>query len=233
MAVLTLNRAAVAVAVALALLLLFFGGSFGWAFIALMLYFLVLAFLVTYLRLDYKEKRGLTDRVRGVKNVLSNGLAPLAFSIIYYAGGALSNNLLATAGLAGFLGSVAAITSDKFSSELGVLDGLPRVIFTMKVTKKGRSGAVTAFGLLMGALGAFLVAVVAIPLLGSSIIASGGAGTVGIIAIATASGLLGSVADSMVGYFEELGIGSKHTSNVIGSVIGGLVCAALVLLVVL
>lgn len=230
MVVLTLNRDGVAVAVALALLLLLLGGGLGWFMVALMLYFLVLAFLVTYLRLDYKEKRGLTERTRGVMNVLSNGLAPLAFAALYYLGGQLSNNLLALAGLAGFIGAVAAITADKFSSELGVLDGLPRVIFTMKVTKKGRSGAVTVFGLAMGAAGAFLVGQAAVVLLGSGIAALGGVGALTVVAIMTVSGFFGSLVDSMSGYFEELGIGTKHTSNLICSVAGGIAAVALVLL---
>jgi uncharacterized protein (TIGR00297 family) len=230
MILLTLNKLGVAVAVVLALLLLFLGNSLGWFMVALMLYFLVLAFLVTYLRLDYKEKRGLTERTRGVMNVLSNGLAPLGFAALYCAGSALSNNILALAGLAGFVGAVAAITADKFSSELGVLDGLPRVIFTMKVTKKGRSGAVTWFGLAMGAVGAFLVAQAAVVLMGGGIAAFGGLGAALIVAIMTASGFLGSVVDSMFGYFEELGIGNKHTSNLLCSILGGVIAVALVLL---
>jgi uncharacterized protein (TIGR00297 family) len=231
MALLTLNKPGIVAAIALAALLLFFGRGIGWLFVALMLYFLLLAFVVTYFRLAYKEKRGLTKRTRGARNVLANGLGPLLFAALYFAGIASSNNILALSGFLGFFAAVASITADKFSSELGVLDGLPREIFTMKLTKKGRSGAITAFGLAMAVAAAVLVASAVIPFrLYNTGIDFYGLGTVAVSASIIVSGFIGSIMDSMLGYLEEKGVGNKHTSNLLCSIAGGAIEVALVLL---
>ena len=43
---------------------------------------------------------------------------------------------LAVLCIIGFVASVAAITADKFESEIGIFDGMPRMIFTFKKAKK-------------------------------------------------------------------------------------------------
>lgn len=227
MFLLTLDGEGVVVAVAVAALLMVFGGSLGPVMIGFMLYFLVLAFIVTYIRIDYKERRGLTERRRGVANVLSNGLGPVVFAVLFYLGNTYAIPALATLGLFGFLGSVAAITSDKFSSELGVLDGLPHRIFSRKVAKKGESGAVTPLGFSAGALGAFLVAVpaIAMAVMGGTPLA---ADALFVALSVTLSGFVGTMADSVAGVFEQKGKGNKHTSNLICSFAGGLFEIALV-----
>ncbi len=225
MALLTLNRKGVITAVLLGAALLFLGGKYGPLMLSLMLYFLFASFLVTRIRLDYKEKHRLTERSRGAINVIANGLGPLVFASLVFIGGIYANNLLETMGLVGFAASVAGITSDKFASELGVLDGTPREILTLRRSKKGRSGAVTAFGLCMAFAGAASVAVLfylwqyitAVPI-------------PWIIMTITLFGFAGSIADSVAGYFEERGFGNKHTSNLVCALVAGLIAALVVLI---
>lgn len=229
MTVLTLDKKGIAGAVALGIALLLLGGDKGWLLVAMMAYFLVFSYAVTLVRLEYKERRGFTERRRGLANVAANGMAPLAFAVVLYFGIAFSNNVLELAGIAGFIGAVAGITADKFASELGVLDGIPKEILTLKPTRKGRSGAVTPFGLAMSAVGAALAAAWAFPL-GEAFPALAG-GAAALLAIAAFSGFAGGLTDSVAGHFEERGIGSKHTSNLICSVVAGLLAAGIALMV--
>lgn len=231
MTMLTLDKKGIAGAVALGAVLFLLGGSFGWLLVAVMLYFLVFSYVVTLIRIDYKERRGLTEKRRGIMNVAANGIAPLAFAFVLYFGAVFSNNLLELAGIVGFIGAVAGITADKFASELGVLDGIPKEILTLKPTKKGRSGAVTLFGLAMSVVGAALVAGWAFPLAEAFSVVGGGIGGAGLLAVVVLSGFIGSVIDSVAGHFEERGLGNKHTSNLICSVAAGLTAIAIVLVV--
>ncbi len=225
MTVLTLDKKGIAGAFAIGIVLLLLGKGIGWFLVAVMVYFLVLSYAVTLVRLDYKERRKLTERSRGLVNVAANGIAPVAFAVALFVGTLLSNNMLETVGIIGFLGAVSGITADKFASELGVLDGIPREILTMQPTKKGRSGGVTLLGLAMSAIAAGLVAVWVLPLGPVGVI-----GTGELVAIVTVSGFLGSVVDSVAGHFEEMGMGNKHTSNLICSVAAGIIAVCLALL---
>lgn len=224
MAVLTLDRFGVVAALVLAAFLLYFGRQVGWMFVSLMTCFLLLAFIVTYFRIGYKERKGLTERSRGIRNVLANGLAPLAFAVIFYIG---AGSQLGTVALAGFIGSVAAITADKFSSELGVLDGVPREIFSLRKTRKGRSGSVTLLGLGAGLLGALLIALFGAAMLHYTQYSNL---STTYLVLGAAAGFVGTVVDSAVGHFEEIGMGNKHTSNFICSIAGGAVMAVIALL---
>jgi uncharacterized protein (TIGR00297 family) len=62
-----------------------------------------------------------------------------------------------------YLGSIAAVTADTWGTEIGVLSGgLPRSIITFRKTNPGTSGAISMLGLLGGAAGACLIAVIGI-----------------------------------------------------------------------
>ena len=139
------------------------------------------------------------------------------------------------------MASVAAVTADKFSSELGVLDGEPTSIVTFKKVEKGTSGGVTLFGIGMGVLGAFLIAIVSAfvfflfnPVLFGC--PQSGCGSVPLLLIllivaACIGGFFGTISDSYLGYFEEKGVGNKYTSNFICSIIGALAGFAIVVFI--
>ncbi len=222
MTFLTLDSRATLVSLALGILLILLGGRLGAFFFIVMLYFLVISAIVTWIGTPYKKKRQLYEKSRGMKNVVANSAIPLVMAIAFFV------STMFFAGLEqlivfGFIGSVAAVAADKFSSELGVLDGDPIMIFTFKKVRKGVSGGVTWFGLLMGIFGAFMISLSAALLVGGFFAPGLWYLVIGIVL----SGFIGTVADSVAGYFETNGIGNKFTSNAIASIAGALAAMAI------
>ena len=184
----------------------------GIYFLAVMLFFLLLSAIVTRIGKSRKVKMGLYERSRGWRNVAANGTVPLIVSIIYLANA--SYQLIPQAALLiAYVASVAAITADKFASEIGVLDGDPHMLLTMKKVRKGTSGAVSSIGLAASLIGAFLISLSMFWL----------SNVIHLLIIATVAGFMGNLADSVVGYLEEQGVGNKYTSNTICAVVGALI----------
>ncbi|MCX8175455.1 MAG: DUF92 domain-containing protein [Candidatus Micrarchaeota archaeon] len=199
-----LDWAGVALAILMGALVAFFGSlSFLW----LLLTFLVLSVIVTKYEHNKKRELGIYEHERSWENVLANGLVPTLCAV---ASGTL--------GWAPYVGSLAAITADKFASELGVLGGEPVSLLNFKKTKIGRNGAITAFGTLMSLDGALLVGIAAYFVLPGI--------TVGKIAAIGLVGFAGSMVDSIVGVLEERGIGNKATTNFVCSLFGAVAGAA-------
>ncbi|MEW6721778.1 MAG: DUF92 domain-containing protein [Candidatus Micrarchaeota archaeon] len=196
-----LDTKGVALAVFFGAVLYFYGGP---GYLALMLVFFVLAVVVTKYEYEVKKEMGLYEHERGWENVLSNGLLPAALTV--------ASPLI---GPMPFIASLAAVTADKFGSEIGVLDpGDPRSIFGFAPVKPGTSGGISV----MGTVGSFA---------GSAAIAAAAMAVFGInpaqgLVVAVA-GLAGSVADTMFGVLEERGIGTKGTTNFICSLVGALI----------
>ncbi len=215
------------------------GLGLGLFFVVSMLYFLGLSAIATWAGMKYKILIRQYQITRGVKNVLANGLGPLVFVVLVVFAG--TNVNLVNALVIGFVASVAAVTADKFSSEIGILDGFPVSVVSWKRVSKGVSGGVTLIGLLAGMLSAFFIG--GILVLGyflwffPIVLIQAGHGAFGLLEIGamvivvTLSGLIGTVVDSFLGYYEERGIGNKYTSNFFCSIAGGLMGALLYLLI--
>lgn len=166
--------------------------------------FLMVSNYITLFNAVKKIRLKSFERTRGLSNVISNGLIPTIFAIM--------NNPI------GYLGSLAAITSDKFSSELGIFDNKVYTIIGFKKTIPGRSGAISLYGTISGMFGSIIIAVFGIFAFNLTIEQS--------LPIFLA-GFVGNLADSIAGYFEERGIGTKGTSNLIGSSVGAIVALLL------
>ncbi len=229
MGFLTLSWPGVTAAVFLGLLLLFLGGPLGYVMLAVMLYFLSISAIVTNIGIDYKNKARLAQRSRGVLNVMANGGVPALFAILFFFGSYSGNMLPMAYGFFGFFSAVAAALADKFGSELGVLDGVPRMLLTLKPVKKGTNGGVTAFGLAGGVIASFLVAILILPAsgYGFGLVFPALTPLVSLYIIMLA-GFAGTLTDSAFGYFEEGGLGNKFTSNIAGALVAGLIGIALV-----
>ncbi|MCL5430566.1 MAG: DUF92 domain-containing protein [Candidatus Marsarchaeota archaeon] len=256
MGLLTLDVRGISMALLIALAMLAFGyatspaslnhfakSSLGIFYVITMVYFLFLSAIVTRAGKMYKRIINQYQRPRGFKNVLANGSGPLIFIIIAaivqvsYAG---SGMYLTSTGygsytfalIVGFVASVAAVTSDKFSSEIGILDGKPTSLVTFKKVKKGTSGGVTWVGLLSGLLGAFLIS---LPFALEQVMYYGTLSVAPLaiivltMSVITLSGFIGTIVDSFLGHYEEKGIGNKYTSNFFCSLAGGGVAVLLVL----
>ncbi len=222
MNILTLDWKGALLGLAIAVALLFLGGNaFGLFFVLSMLYFLIISAVATYVGKESKLDIHLYQKSRGTRNVIANGVPALVFAAAFYLSSVYGMHAFAMLAVVGFVSSVAAVTSDKFSSELGVLDGVPKSIVSFRPVRKGVSGGVTPLGLAAGLAGAMLIslALVPLPLIGGAIrpdIAIAG------IAVIVA-GFAGTIVDSVLGYFEEKGIGTKYSTNFACGVVGGVV----------
>jgi uncharacterized protein (TIGR00297 family) len=200
----TLNSIGVVLAIVLGLLINHFIGLNGVIMMAIFL--LVSAYITSY---EYNQKKvlGLYDYARGWQNVFSNGIMPVIFAIA--SGGY---------GVFPFLGSVASVMADKMSSEIGVIDKDAYDILGFKKVKPGVNGGVSLTGTLASLTGGVIIGIAATYLFGITPLQ---AFMVGIC------GLVGSLADSVAGHFEEKGLGSKGTSNIVGAMAGGICAIAL------
>lgn len=200
-----LDFAGIALAVIFGVAVTYAGGQ---NFLLILLVFLALGVAVTKYGQAQKREIGLYEHERSWENVLANGLVP-----------AIAAFALPFAGPGAYVGAVAAITADKFASELGVLSSEPFSLATRKRVRRGTSGAVSAFGTVMSFDGALAIGIVAAALYPQ--ISLWGAVVCGFV------GLAGSVADSVAGIYEEKGIGNKATTNVICSLVGAALGALL------
>jgi uncharacterized protein (TIGR00297 family) len=153
--------------------------------------------IVTKIGQKTKKKLKIVEYSRSWRNVVSNGLFPLVFC--------------AMGGEKAFVYSVAAVTADKFASELGVLFGAPISLDRFERVIEGTSGAVSMAGTLFSVVGAFILAV-----------SANAIGYKTDVFFTTLVGVIGCFADSVVGVLEERGVGTKETSNMICSIVGGL-----------
>lgn len=217
----TLDREGATTAAVMGVAVLFFGGALGMGlfFLFELLFFLVLSKFATEAKKRKKMGLGLYERSRGWKNVVANGGIPLILAFAYFLNSAYGFGMAGVIVIA-YVASVAAVTADKFASEIGVLDGTPITLLTLKKAKKGASGAVTLLG-----LGASLAATLAIS--AGIFLLHGSAAYFAVIVIA---GFTGSLMDSVFGYFEERGTGNKYTTNIACAITGAAVGAALLML---
>jgi uncharacterized protein (TIGR00297 family) len=195
-----LDKQGIALAVVMGILVTAFG---GWNYLALMLIFFFLSVAATKYQHFEKREMGIYEHERSWENVFSNGFVPTVMAIVSPFVGPMP-----------FICSVAATTSDKFASELGVLSGKPLNLADFKPAKPGTSGAVSILGFAMSLAGAMIIAVAGIYLFNTDF------NTAFIVGVA---GFTGSVVDSLFGIWEEKGIGTKGTTNIICSITGALI----------
>ncbi|MFH2106465.1 MAG: DUF92 domain-containing protein [Candidatus Micrarchaeota archaeon] len=194
-----LDKQGILLALAMSGIIVYFG---GFEALAVILVFLGLSVVATKYEYQTKKDMGIYEHERSWENVLANGIFPTIMSI-----------LIPQFGIMPYLGSIAAITADKFGSEFGVLGGKPISLLTLKPAKPGESGAMSVLGTIMSLAGATLIGVSAILIYGV---------TPTIALLMGLIGLGGSIVDSIFGVLEEKGIGTKGTTNFICSLSGGI-----------
>lgn len=205
--------------------LFFLGLNIGYFFVLEMVVFLMMSAVVTRVGQSYKKKIGTYQKYRGLKNVIANGLPALIFAILYYHYSIIGGWNAALLGVIGFTGAVAAISADKFESELGVFGGTPRMVFHFRRVKRGTSGGISILGLVCGIFATLIIALLMITILPQlNAIRSAYATTqLALVLSVILGGILGSVVDTLLGFFEERGIGNKFTTNAVGSLAGGII----------
>ncbi len=223
-----------AAAIAIGGLLYFMGGEYGIFLVACMVYFFVVATSVTHVGMRRKRLMKGYAR-RGVQNVLANGLPALAMGSLMLAARLAAMPALEVIALIGFVSAVAAVTADTVESEIGVLLGRPRLLATLRKVKAGDSGGVTVGGLAAGAGAALMISLAVLPvysMLARAQPAWHAAVLPELVLIIIIAGFAGSIIDSLLGYYEEKGIGSKFTTNIacgLGGALVGIALAALLL----
>jgi len=143
----------------------------GWAGLALLAAFFLTGSLLTQLA----ERRGPS---RNARQVLANGGVALVAALL--------------GSWVGAAGAIAAAAADTWATEIGAYSPFPPLLITSgrRVTR-GTSGGITALGTLGGMAGALTIAWLA-RVLGPRVMAPG-------FAILTGAGVLGMLADSVVG----------------------------------
>jgi len=167
-------------------------GLGGWTWGLLLIAFFVLASLLSHYKVG--QKQALAEKFakghrRDLGQVLANGGLGALLAILYFF---RPSDLLFTA----FLGSMAAVSADTWATELGVLSpSQPRLITTGKVVPVGTSGGITLWGIIASLTGAFTMGGIAWLLLARGSVAT----LIFILLLASSSGLLGSLFDSLLG----------------------------------
>jgi uncharacterized membrane protein len=104
---------------------------------------------------------------------------------------------------------------------------MPISLISGRRVRKGVSGGVTWLGLVVSVLAAVLIAVVLVPL-SMPYISVNLYLAIGIVMLC---GFAGSVVDSVLGYWEEMGLGNKFSCNFFCSVAGAALGIVLILLI--
>ncbi|MCI4372739.1 MAG: DUF92 domain-containing protein [Thermoplasmata archaeon] len=198
----------------------------GYAFLALLILFVVASVLATRYRFTEKQQRNVQEgRVgeRGIANVVAHILIPTGLALA--AGG--SPPLLSLPTVAVLYASALAFgAADTFGSEFGVLAGRARSILTARLVTPGTNGGVSGTGELWAAIGAVttgLIGFVLYLLFGTS--TPPGAVLVGVVAV---SGFVGCQVDSVLGEtLENRGLLTKHSTNFFGMLSSVVLSAAL------
>jgi uncharacterized protein (TIGR00297 family) len=187
----------------------------GYAFLALLILFVVASVLATRYHFEEKRRRNVqegTGGERGISNVLAHILIPTGLAL---AAGWSPTLLSLPAAAVLYASALAFGAADTFGSEFGVLAGHARSILTTRPVTPGTNGGVSATGELWAAIGAVTTGLVGYALyLLFGTATPPGAILVGVAAVA---GFLGCQVDSVLGEtLENRGFLTKHSTNFLG-----------------
>jgi uncharacterized protein (TIGR00297 family) len=189
--------------------------SAGYAYLALLILFVVASVLATRYRFAEKKAQQVQEGKqgeRGVSNVIAHILIPTGLALAV-AGTPPLLSFSTTAVL--YASALAFGAADTFGSEFGVLAGKARSILTLRPVVPGTNGGISGTGELWAAIGAGTTGVVgwALYLLFASP-APPGAILVGIVGV---SGFLGCQVDSVLGEtLENRHLLTKGSTNFLG-----------------
>lgn len=163
-------------------------GNIKW--FLLLLFFFLCCSAITKFHREYKRNIGIIDPegTRDWKNVLANGGIPVAYAILE---SLIKGDIITI----GFIGAIAIATADTTATEIGVLSKTPPRLITnlSKRVPPGYSGGVSLLGTLASFLGGLSIGVVSV------LFNLTRAQPIQIIALASLTGLFGSLLDSFLG----------------------------------
>jgi uncharacterized protein (TIGR00297 family) len=169
-------------------------GFGGWAWGLTLIAFFVSSSALSHFRQARKqaiagekfEKGGRRD----LAQTLANGGAGAALALAYGLSGAPIGLLAA------FAGVMATVTADTWATEIGILSlRPPRLITSWRTVEPGTSGGITAYGLLASSAGALMIGLTLMLLAAIEL----GTWWLWLLPAAIVGGLVGSLADSLLG----------------------------------
>lgn len=184
----------------------------GLRWFAFLLAFFVLGATFTRFRHSVKAALGVAQKRRDFRNVLGNGLGPVAMAVGYGLYGPPFN--------AGFLGAITTVTADTMATEVGMTQKVhPRLIHNLCVVPPGTSGAISLLG--------EATALATCLAMGLLALALGLASPAGVLAPAL-GGFVGTHVDSLLGAtVEKRWRMSNHGVNMLASLAGAAAAMAI------
>jgi uncharacterized protein (TIGR00297 family) len=176
-------------------------GFGGWVWGLTLIAFFVYGTLLSRFKEKQKERLAAEKFEKGSRRdlgqALANGGVGAVLAVLYFISPA--NQWL----FAGFIGAMATVNADTWATELGVLSRrTPRLITSGRKVPPGTSGGITLLGTLATTLGGFIIGLtVWLLLLGRTWLqpSTNWAGFWWVLPAATLPGLVGSLADSVMG----------------------------------
>ncbi len=198
----------------------------GFAFLALIILFVVGSVLATRYRIEEKRRKNVQEGVageRGVSNVVAHIVIPTVLAI----GAGLPHPLLSlpiTSLL--FASALSFGAADTFASEFGVLSGQARSILTFRPVPAGANGGVSGTGEAFAFLGAASTAVVGLGCF--EVLGTTAGPTPLFLVVVAAAGFLACQVDSVLGEaLENRGYLTKGSTNFLGMLASVLIAAGL------
>ena len=156
-------------------------GSGGWMLISPLVFFFISSSLLSFSKKKQPSKRN-------AMQILANGGVPAFFALCYFF---FSNEYF----LLGFIGALAASTSDTWATEIGFLSQKrPYLIFTSKQVNKGVSGSISLIGTIGSIAGSMSIGLISFYIFDFDLM----------LAIQVSFvGFLGSFIDTLLGRFAQ------------------------------
>jgi uncharacterized protein (TIGR00297 family) len=226
-----LDKLASIIAAVLGFLLIGYSDMFWFL---LLLIFLVICYTVTMWKYAKKSRNGAAQGKkgeRGAKNVLANGIIPLAIAI-------LSEPLDQVAGgLPGFMfiAALSVATADTFASEIGIMAKRPRLITDLReVVEPGVDGGISILGTVSALFGSLLISFFGFQLITDKWLASASHTLVAnwwTIPVLAILGFIGCQIDSLLGAtLQSKGYLSNDSVNLVTILIGSFLAIPIYLL---
>ena len=195
-------------------------GSIYW--LLLLVLFTVIGFVITKMGISKKIERGLQEGKHGertYKNVLGVGIPSCIFALSNIVLGEGYYSLMSI----GYIGTIAVAAADTAASEIGIKDRRVWLITTFKRVEPGVNGGVSMMGTFVAILAATATTTIGWLVVFHDLDY--------LILIPVAAGVIGCMADSVIGAtLEDGGIVSKYTNNCITGLFGGLIAVAMAIL---
>ena len=190
----------------------------GFAYLALLVLFVVASVLATRYKLEEKTRRHVQEGSageRGVSNVLAHVLVPFGLALwTLFPSGAPSSELTSVA----YASALAFGASDTFASEFGVLQGHAVSIVSGRSVTAGTNGGVSVVGTAWSAVGALATAVIGFGLFVVFGVHVGGA--IPWLVAVVGAGFVGCQIDSLIGAtLENRGYLTKGGTNLVSMLV--------------